>query len=158
MLRQIALWWDGRTTDAGRRILSSAGLLVLRVGLGSMMIGLHGWPKLAGFSEKAGSFPDPLGIGSTASFTLALGAEFFCSIAVVLGLLTRFAVIPLIITMAVAAFIFHANDPWAKKQLALVYLTPFVALLLCGGGQFSLDALIWRRLTTKQGSVESRPQ
>ena len=39
------------------------------------MLYAHGWPKLASFSEKSGGFPDPLGIGSPASLTLAVFAD-----------------------------------------------------------------------------------
>jgi putative oxidoreductase len=48
--------------------------------------------------------------------------------------------------MLVAAFIVHGDDPFQKKELALLFLTPFLALLLAGPGRFSLDAVIGRRL------------
>ena len=38
----------------------SIGLLVLRLGVGLMMLTAHGWGKLAGFSDLADRFPDPL--------------------------------------------------------------------------------------------------
>jgi putative oxidoreductase len=142
MLKRFALRGNHWTRGTFGEVVSSVGLLVLRAGVGLMLISLHGWPKLKGFSEMSGGFPDPLGIGRTASLTLVVSAEFFCSILVVLGLFTRLAVIPPIIAMAVAALVYHADDPWAKKELALLYLTPFVTLLLCGGGKVSLDALI----------------
>jgi putative oxidoreductase len=129
--------------------LTGLALLVLRLAVGAMMLSLHGWKKLSGFGEIKESFPDPLGIGSMTSLTLATGAEFFCSILVILGLLTRLAVLPLIATMAVAALVFHADDPWSKKELAILYLIPFFTLLLAGGGKFSLDALIFKRRGAK---------
>ena len=42
--------------------------------------------------------------------------------------------------MLVAAGLIHADDPWAKKEFALMYLLPFLALLFTGAGRFSLDA------------------
>jgi putative oxidoreductase len=120
---------------------TSLGLLLVRVGAGGIMLLGHGWGKLIGFSEVAERFPDPLGLGSsTLSLALAVFAEFFCAAAVVAGFATRFAAAPLVVTMLVAAFVIHADDPWAKKELALLYAVPFVALIFTGAGKFSFDA------------------
>jgi putative oxidoreductase len=135
--------WLDNTTRHGP---GSLALLILRLGAGGMLIFGHGWDKLAHFSEKTAMFPDPVGLGSAASLALATFAEFFCALAIVLGLATRVAAIPLVINMLVAALIFHAGDPWPKKELALLYATPFITLLLAGGGKYSLDALIWPRV------------
>ena len=135
----------GILNDARRVLFADIGLLLLRVGVGTIMATSHGWGKLSTFSEQAASFPDPLGVGSQLSLTLAVGAEFFCSIALVLGLCTRLASIPLIVTMLVAACIIHGDDPWAKKELAVMFLIPFTVLLLTGPGRFSLDCLLCRK-------------
>ena len=47
--------------------LPSVGLLLHRVVFGGFMLVGHGWGKLMSFNEKAAGFPDPLGIGSSAS-------------------------------------------------------------------------------------------
>jgi putative oxidoreductase len=97
------------------------------------------------FGEKAGVFPDPIGLGSQISLSLTIFAEVFCSIAIILGLATRLVAIPLIITMSVAVFIIHADDPWQKKEFALLYLVPYLTLVFTGAGRFSLDAVIKKR-------------
>ena len=122
----------------------SLGLLLLRVSVGGMMLFAHGWGKLTSFAERSSSFPDPLGVGSPLSMALATGAEAFCALAVILGLATRWAVVPLMVTMAVAALIIHGDDPWAKKEFALLYFFPFATLLLTGAGRYSLDAFLRR--------------
>ena len=71
-------------------------------------------------------------------------AEVVAAILLILGLGTRFVLIPLIITMLVAFFIVHADDPFSKKELALLYLIPFISLFLTGPGKYSLDALIFK--------------
>ena len=120
---------------------TSLGLLLVRLGAGGMMLAGHGWAKLASFGEMADRFPDPLGLGSpTASLALAIFSEFFCAAALVVGFATRFAAVPLAVTMLVAAFAIHADDPWAKKELALLYAVPFITLVFTGAGKFSVDA------------------
>lgn len=124
----------------------SVGLLILRLGVGSMMLFAHGYGKLTGLINcRGGSFPDPIGLGNTLSMVLATSAEFGCSLLIVLGLATRLAAIPLVITMSVAVFVVHADDPWSKKEFALLYLVPCLALFFTGAGRFSLDAALGRR-------------
>ena len=123
--------------------LQAAGLLCLRVGLGGMMLGLHGWGKFASFPEGAAGFPDPLGIGSAATLTLAVFTEVFCSVFVILGLGTRLAAVPLLITMLVAGFIHHADDPFSIREKALLYGIGFLVLVFTGPGPWSVDA--WLR-------------
>ncbi len=114
------------------------GLLVLRIAAGGLLAILHGYPKL----EKliaGGGFADPLGLGPQVSLTLATFAELGCAVAVAIGLLTRLACVPVIITMLVAAFVVHGADPLAKKELAFLYLAPFVTIFLTGPGRWSID-------------------
>jgi putative oxidoreductase len=119
-------------------------LLLLRVGVGSLMCLGHGLGKLSSYSARAAEFSDPLGVGSPVSLALAIFAEFFCSIAVASGFLTRLSVIPLIATMSMAAFVIHAADPFRRKELALVYMLIFLILFIAGAGRYSLDHLLTR--------------
>ena len=54
-------------------------------------------------------------------------------------LLTRPAALFVVITMAVAAFIRQAGDPFAERELALVYGTAAGMLLPTGAGRYSID-------------------
>ncbi len=127
-------------SDERRSQLTSVGLLILRLYAGGMMFFAHGLGKFQSFGEKSSMFPDPLGVGSPLSMGMAIGAEVFCSLAIILGLATRAAALPLIVTMLVAAFIIHGDDPWAKKEFALMHLLPYLVLLFTGAGAYSLDA------------------
>lgn len=119
-----------------------AALLVLRVGLGLPLLILHGWVKVTGFSKLSGGFPDPLGVGSPASLVLAIFAEVVCAALLAIGLLTRAAAAILVITMAVAFIAVHkaALTGPTSGEMAYIYLVGFIALLIAGGGRFSLDA------------------
>jgi putative oxidoreductase len=136
----------GSTSNETARDL---GLLLLRTLMGSTMALSHGLPKLLSFGEKAATFSDPLGVGSTASLTLAIFGELVCSLAVVLGLFTRLSAIPVVFTMLVAAIVVHAGDPWAKKEFALIFAVPFFVLVFTGPGRFSVDAWLARRRARK---------
>ena len=117
-------------------------ILLLRLVSGGLML-IHGIPKLNMLlSGGEIQFANPLGLGMATSLILAVFAEVFCSILILLGVFTRLATIPLIITMLVAALITHGADPFGKKELALMYLTIYVAILLLGSGKFSLSKLI----------------
>lgn len=126
-------------------LFPSLGLLILRLVAGGLMVFAHGWGKLVGFSEKAEKFADPIGLGGTASLGLAVFAEVFCAIAIVVGFATRVASIPLITTMAVAAFVVHGNAPIKEGEMALIYGAAFALLLFTGAGSFSIDNLMRRK-------------
>jgi len=126
--------------DDQRKLAANLGLLFLRLSTGGFMLFGHGLKKLANYAELSERFSDPLGVGPAASLALAVFAEVFCSVLVMAGAATRAAVVPLVITMLVAAFVIHDGDPWSKKEFALLYALPFVALALTGAGRFSVDA------------------
>lgn len=116
-------------------------LLILRVAVGLFML-THGFSKLQMLMSGDIKFADPFGIGVTPSLILSVFAEFFCSILLILGLATRLASIPLIINMLVAVFYAHAADPFARKELPLMYLLFFLTFLILGAGRYSVDHLI----------------
>lgn len=116
-------------------------LLVGRVGIGAFML-THGIPKIARFAENPVQFMDFMGLGTEVSLALAVFSEVICSILIILGLATRFATIPLIVTMLVAVFVAHGADPFAKQEMGLHYLLLYLMLLLSGSGKYSLDHLI----------------
>lgn len=126
--------------------LISIGLLLLRVIVGVFMM-THGFGKLKmllGPGEI--QFADPIGIGLELSLILAVFAEFFCSILLILGLGTRLAAFPLWFTMFVAGVIVHAADPFGVKEMAFLYGTIYTVILFTGPGKFSIDRLIENRL------------
>ncbi|MBI1308180.1 MAG: DoxX family membrane protein [Bacteroidetes bacterium] len=122
-----------------------AWLLVLRISIAAFMI-THGIPKLEKLMAGGDiQFADPIGLGPTASLALAVFSEFFCSILLAFGLFTRLSVIPLVITMVVAAFITHSEDPFKTKEMALMYLLIYGSILFRGGGKYALENVIFRK-------------
>ena len=95
--------------------------LFLRLFVGILML-THAFPKIANYPTLSLTFPDPLGIGSQLSLLLTLLAEGLCSLLVIAGALTRLAVLPLVFDMCIAAFVVHAGQGFAQKELAVLYL------------------------------------
>ncbi len=113
---------------------------ILRLSFGGLMLS-HGWGKFNKLVSGDFRFPDPVGLGAGISLGLAVIGEFICPILLIVGFRTKWASIPPAITMLVAAFIIHADDPWSKKEFPLLYFFGYLALFLLGSGKYSLD---WR--------------
>ncbi|MDX1271329.1 DoxX family protein [Bizionia paragorgiae] len=122
----------------------SIALLILRVGAGGLML-IHGIPKLQMLFSGEIQFPGVMGLSPTISLILAVFSEVLCSVLILIGLKTRLATIPLILTMLIAVFMIHASDPFAKQELGLLYLFLYIPLFLLGSGKFSVDALMQKK-------------
>jgi putative oxidoreductase len=121
--------------------LTSGGLLALRLFLGLTMLLHHGLDKINNFSTYATKFPDPIGLGVKPGLALVTFAETAGALLIALGLLTRFGALTLVIDMAVAFFMVHKS--LQGGELAFIYLAGYLALLLAGGGNFSIDKVLF---------------
>lgn len=120
-------------------------LLLLRLIVGVFML-THGIGKLQSFFGNGPiQFHDPLGVGATTSLFLAVFAEVFCSILLILGLLTRLATIPILFTMMIAAFVIHFQDGFGKQELPLLYAAIYITITVLGAGKYSLDYILLKR-------------
>lgn len=126
-----------------RPLSSHFGLLILRLFVGAAMI-THGYPKFLRILDGNFKFRDPLGIGSEASLILITFAEFICSILVILGLTTRFALIPLIIAMGVVFFIVHGADDFKSREIPFLFLGIYLTLFFTGPGKYSADRALFK--------------
>jgi putative oxidoreductase len=121
------------------KLLTQIGLLFLRVSISIIML-IHGIPKLMMlFNGNASQFPDPIGLDSTFSLLLTVGAEVFCSLILIVGFKSRLFVLPLIINMLVAAFIVHGGDGLSLQELPIIYLLIYITIALTGSGKISFD-------------------
>jgi len=124
---------------------TNLALFVMRLWLGPTMFFNHGLDKLMRFHDIAPGFPDPLGIGHPVSLALVMFAEVAGSALLTIGLLTRFAALTLVIDLFVAFLMVHQTALNGKNggELAFIYLSGFVALLIAGGGMISLDMVVF---------------
>lgn len=128
--------------------LRQTGLLLLRVGIGTMFI-LHGWPKLAGGPEQwqmIGQSMGMFGIGFAPTFWgfMAAFAEGVGGLLLALGFFFRPACFLLLITMLVATT-HHAlaGDGFGGYSHALEAAILFFSLLFIGPGKYSLDSKVF---------------
>lgn len=124
-------------------------LLTVRIIFGLMMMS-HGMAKWAHFDTLSATFPDPLGVGSQVSLVLAIFGEAICSVGFIVGAFYRLAMIPMIFTMGMVVFVVQHGDPFATKELAVVYLVVFVLMFIAGPGKYALDQLVAVRLPKKE--------
>lgn len=117
-------------------VINDIVLFVVRIFVGFAMIS-HGFPKLMKLvGDKEIEFFDFLGLGAQNSLFLAVFAEFICSIFIILGLFTRWAVLFLMITMAVAGLVVHSADAFGDREMSLLYLANYIMIFAFGPGNF----------------------
>ncbi len=117
-------------------------MLLIRISFGVTLLVKHGFAKVMNFAHLQTTFYNFMGMGPKASLILALFAEIFCALLVVLGLFTRWACIPIIFTMLVVIYGADAGKDFLDSELAIFYLTAFLTLLFCGAGRISVDGMI----------------
>ncbi len=122
------------------------GVAFLRICVGALMLA-HGYPKLLMLINGQGAgWMDPIGIGGTLSLALCCFAEFFCSLAIIAGILTRLAALVLVLNFWVVVFFVDKNATWAQTELPALYLVCYITLVCTGAGRFSIDHLVRRKL------------
>ena len=135
-------------------------LTILRVVLGAVMFAhgaqkMLGWFGGYGFSGTMGFFTKNMRIPAPFAF-LAICAECFGGLGLILGLLTRIAAFGVGVNMLVAIPMAHwehglfANWTGAQKgegyEYHLLALAIVVAIIVQGAGALSLDQVIYRLL------------
>jgi putative oxidoreductase len=121
------------------------GITLLRLVIGIVFL-VHGAQKWfiygpAGTVAALGQLGIPA-IGAYAAMT----AEFLCGILLIIGLFTRFAVVPLMGVMLGALFSVHIRNGFFIQsggfEYVLTLLAGLVALLLAGPGTLAVDDVI----------------
>lgn len=124
-----------------------------------------GLEKLQGenwFADLAGKFPAPFSwLSPNVNWTLATWVELIGSLALLLGLGTRYVALSLWVLTIVATAAVHWPSEWSSIaelwqgyaisnhgfgnfKLPLLFLVMLLPLIVQGGGRLSLDHLLWR--------------
>ena len=115
------------------------GLLLLRVFVGIGML-THGIPKITRgpeFWAGLGGVMTGIGVPGPTVFWgfMAAVAESVGALLLVFGACTTVASFLIVSTMTVAAFVAHASDPFATREMALLYLFCALFFMLKGAGR-----------------------
>ncbi len=131
---------------------ASVGLLLLRVGAGSLIFYIHGWHKLEGgiaylqhgtpwkLAEEVAEMHLPAPVANAFAAT---AAQFLFAPLLALGCCTRLsgAVLTAVLGVAIAQNLLADRDP----QLAILYTLVVASFAFLGGGRFSVDARLAAR-------------
>ena len=134
-------------------------LTIMRLVLGIIFFAhgsqkMLGWFGGYGFKGTMGFFTQAMHIPTAFAF-LAIAAEFFGGLGLVLGLLTRIAAFGITANMLVAIFMVHLPNGlfmnWAGTQKGegyeyhLLVIAICLAIMIAGSGALSLDRMLGKR-------------
>ena len=141
-------------------------ILRIVIGFGFMA---HGWAKFTKGADVFADFLFKLHVPQAHLMAwITIVTELVGGIALIMGLLTRFFTLPLIIIMLVAMFTIHINYGFSAVktigysaqgpvfgppgyEINLVYIAALVALFILGSGRYSVDALIVKKPKIQTG-------
>jgi len=154
---------ESTVLKSARALFSTEGktsTLLLRLGLGAVFFPhgaqkVLGWFGGYGFEGAMGFFTGTMHIPAVFAF-LAILAEFGGSLALLTGLFTRAAAFGIAVNMAVAVAMVHwqngffmnwfGNQKGEGFEYHLLAITAAVVLMIAGGGKFSADRAIAKKL------------
>lgn len=120
-----------------------------------------GWGKIHNLAKVTGFFTD-LGIPMPGLNAVVVSySELVCGALLVVGLASRLATIPLIVSMAVALLTAKAADihglPDLFGAVEFTYLALLVVIAVAGPGALSLDRVLSRRLDARERAPSPLP-
>lgn len=124
---------------------TNLALLVFRILLSVSLFNTHGLKKIRDFEGTLEHIPDSFGFGSEFSAYMAVFANVICPVFIIFGLFTRAAILPIVGITLSGFFIVHAADPWAVRDIPLMYSLSFLLLLYLGPGKYSLDVKLFKK-------------
>lgn len=117
------------------------GLLTLRIVFGLTLCIVHGWSKIAHFSQMSSHFPDPFHTGPRSILLFAILSDVVCSLLVAVGLATRWAALIIAINTGAAFALVHQFSLFGPHsgELPLLFFGWALAILIMGPGRYSID-------------------
>jgi len=124
-------------------VIEDFALLVLRFFMGVTFM-IYASKKIDAFDKYLALFSDKLDLPfPLLNVYLVIGVESIGGLLLILGLLTRVAIIPLIITMVTAFFLINLGNGFAASnfgiEVPLAYISIMILLFAYGPGKFSID-------------------
>lgn len=140
---------------------SNLGRLYMRLFVGVMFL-QFGIRQLVNYHTMSVDFPSVFGWSSTTCLTLMIIIELTCSLCIMVGFLTRLAVIPSIVSMIASEwYILHSLIPSTSiygidstqpGYLPIMFIGIFLFILISGPGKISVDYCITLYLIGQRGA------
>jgi putative oxidoreductase len=122
-------------------------LLIFRVAACVELIVAHGLKKIGVGIEKAEMIPNPLHLPEGLNSVFAIAGNLFFPLLIIVGFLTRLAILPILAITLTGYFLVHWQDPVLVRDTPYIYSIIYLLLLVLGPGKYSVDYLIHKRAT-----------
>lgn len=153
------------TTRSAGFAYTNLARLFMRLFVGMMFL-QFGVRHLVHYSELRDVFPTILGMEPVTCLTIMIVIELVCSLLIMVGFLTRLAVIPPILSMIAAEYyILHEMVPHLSVYglsstdpgyLPLMFIGIYIFILLAGPGKISLDYFVSIVMIARQNKDEQQ--
>lgn len=141
---------------------SNLGRLFIRLFVGVMFL-QFGIRHLVNYHELAPDYPTILGLSSVTCLNLMIVIELLCSLLIMIGFLTRLAVIPAICSMIAAEWYqLHSLSTFTTDiyglsttqpgYVPIMFIGIFMFIIIAGPGKISVDYFITLFLVGRHGS------
>lgn len=118
---------------------NNGALLVFRILLAIELFRVHGMKKFRVENGQKEHVPNPLHLPEKLNGLVATFSDTVVPFFIILGLGTRFAVLPTIGVTAVGYFVVHRKDSLEVRDVPYMYTLSLLLLLALGAGTYSLD-------------------
>lgn len=123
------------------------GVILLRLIIGWRLIdgtqdNIFSWERMLEFRDFLHQFNVPFPLFSA---QLSVYAQFICGIFFIIGFLTRWSAIVMIINFLAAIYIVHLGDTFQQSFDAWMMLFASLFFLFYGSGKYSVDYLIIKK-------------
>ena len=125
---------------------NNATLLGFRVLLALELFRVHGMKKFRVENGQREHVPNPLHLPEKLNGVVAIFSDTVVPFLIMLGAITRIAVIPTIGVTAIGYFVVHRKDKLEIRDVPYMYTISLLLLLFLGAGKYSLDTLLFFKL------------
>lgn len=117
-------------------------MFLFRVIVSLELIIVHGLKKAGIGVAEVELIPNPLHLPQHLNEYLAIGVNLIAPAFIIIGLLTRLAIIPVLAVILTDFFVLPWNDALLVNDVPFIYSAIFLLILILGPGKYSIDYFI----------------